>query len=68
MEMNKDWQKKVFIIGGVVGLISGLFAAYLLVQRNNEKLSGPDITAGDGVKVGLGVLGVMKLIADMGEK
>jgi hypothetical protein len=68
MDMNKDWQKRVFIIGGVVGLLSGLFAAYLLVQRNNEKSSAPDITAGDGVKVGLGVLGVMKLIADMGEK
>lgn len=68
MEMNKDWQKKVFIVGGLVGLVSGLFAAYLLVQRNNEKLSAPDITAGDGVKVGLGVLGVLKLIADMGEK
>jgi hypothetical protein len=66
--MNTDWQKKVLVIGGVVGLVSGLFAAYLLIQRNNEKLSGPDITAGDGVKLGLSVLGVMKLIADMGEK
>ncbi len=68
MDINQNWQKKVIIIGGLIGLVSGLFAAYLLIQRNTEKLSGPDITPGDGVKVGLGLLGVLKLIADMGEK
>ena len=68
MENKQDWKTKVFVIGGLVGLVSGLFAAYLLIQRNEEKEETPEITAGDGVKVGLGVLGVLRLIADLGEK
>lgn len=68
METNQDWKTKTFIIGGVVGLLSGLFAAYLFVQRNTETNQVPQITGGDGVKVGLGVLGVLRLIADLGEK
>ncbi len=68
MENNQNWKNKTLIIGGIVGLLSGVFAAYLLIQRNSENIETPKISAGDGVKVGLGVLGVMKLIADLGEK
>lgn len=67
MQENDNWQSKTLIIGGVLGLFSGLFAAYLLIQRAKNSQKQPELSAGDGVKVGLGVLGVLKLIADMGE-
>ena len=67
MQEDKSWQSKTLIIGGLLGLFSGLFAAYLLIQRSKEREDHPDLSAGDGVKVGLGVLGVLKLISDIGE-
>ncbi|PKN88003.1 MAG: hypothetical protein CVU46_02480 [Chloroflexi bacterium HGW-Chloroflexi-8] len=68
MQQELDWKKKYILIGGIVGLVSGLFAAFVLIQRAEQRQMTPKINAGDGVKVGLGVLGVLKLIADLGEK
>ena len=68
MQQELDWKKKYILIGGIVGLMSGLFAAFVLIQRAEQRQMTPKINAGDGVKVGLGVLGVLKLIADLGEK
>jgi hypothetical protein len=66
MEEKLNWKTKTLAIGAVVGVIVGLFAAYLLVQRAEKEQAKPQITPGDGVKVGLGVLGVLRLIADLG--
>ncbi len=62
-----NWKNKTIAIGAVVGLMIGVAAAYIIVQRAERENSVPQITAGDGVKVGLGLLGVLRLIADMGE-
>jgi hypothetical protein len=45
-----------------------LLAAYLLLQRSEQNEKHPSISPGDGVKVGLGILGVLKLISDIGER
>jgi hypothetical protein len=69
MEQPKDnWKARTLIIGAVVGLISGIIAAYILVQRAEEEESRPRISAGEGVKVGLGVLGVLRTLADLAAK
>lgn len=68
MENKDNWKTKTLIIGGVVGIIAGLVAAYILIQRAEAEESRPKITAGEGVKVGLGVLTVLRLIADLATK
>ncbi len=68
MQSTSDWKSKFLIVGALVGLISGLLAAFVLIQRAEQKQIQPKINAGDGVKVGLGVLGVLKLISDLGDK
>jgi len=68
MQQELDWKRKYILIGGIIGLVSGLFAAFVLIQRAEQRQMTPKINAGDGVKVGLGVLGVLKLIADLGDK
>lgn len=63
-----NWKSKTLFIGAVTGLALGLAAAYILIQRSEQENISPQITAGDGVKVGLGLLGVLRLISDLGNK
>ena len=68
MNQLKSSNTKILVIGGVLGLLSGVLAAYLLVQKSQEREEDLNISAGDGVKVGLGLLGVFKLISDLGDR
>ncbi len=63
-----NWKTKTLIIGGVVGVLIGLAAAYIVIQRSEAQDALPEVSAGDGVKVGLGVLGVLRLISDIAER
>ncbi len=63
-----NWKTKTLIIGAAVGLAIGLLGAYIVIQRSEQLETLPAVTAGDGVKVGLGVLGVLRLISDIAEK
>ncbi len=63
-----NWKTRTIVIGAVLGAAAGLIAAYILVQRAAESQQAPKLNAGDGVKVGLGVLGVLRLISDIGTR
>lgn len=63
-----NWRNKTLIIGAVAGLVLGLASAYIVVQRSEQLNVRPELTPSDGVKIGLGVLGVLRLIADVAEK
>ncbi len=63
-----NWKTKSLIIGAAVGLAIGLLGAYIVIQRSEQLNTLPEVSAGDGVKVGLGLLGVLRLISDIAEK
>jgi hypothetical protein len=65
MPSNINWKKQTYIIGGFVGLVVGILAALIIVQRSEKDEIQPRINAGDGVKIGIGVLGVLRLITEM---
>jgi hypothetical protein len=69
MEQPKEnWKMITMVVGAVVGVISGLIAAYIIIQRADEEERHPQMTAGDGVKLGIGVLGVLRTVADLAVK
>ncbi len=63
-----NWRTRTFIIGAVAGLAIGLAAAYIVIKRSEQLETLPEITPGDGVKVALGVLGVLRLVSDIAEQ
>lgn len=68
MKMDKKWKSKTIVSGVVLGAITGLVAAIILVERAEKNQTKPNISTGEGVKLGLGVLGLLKLISEYGEK
>jgi hypothetical protein len=63
-----NWKNKTIVIGGIAGLIFGLIGAMIVIQRAEQLNTLPEVSAGDGVKIGVGVLGVLRLISDIAEK
>jgi hypothetical protein len=65
---SMNWKTKTLFAGAVIGACTGLLAAYMMVQRAEQEQSQPKLTAGDGVKLGVGVLGLLRFVSDMGIK
>jgi len=58
---------KGLVIGGVLGAAVGVAAAFMLIQsmeKNNRELN---ISAGEGLRLGLIVMALLRQIADLPE-
>ncbi len=56
---------RILIVGAVIGAMVGLGAAYLIVNRVEETGQPVKVTSGEGIKLGLLVLGMLRQIASM---
>lgn len=63
-----NWQPKVLIIGGVIGALVGVASAYLFIQTAEKAGNQPAITAGDGVRLGLLALGLVRQVGALGDE
>ncbi len=61
--MDKNLTVKTLIIGSVIGALVGAGAAFMLLKRAEQEQTTPKLTASEGVQMGLGVLGLLRLIA-----
>ena len=67
MENNRGWMVRTLVVGGVVGALIGLSAAYILLKRAEQEGENPQLSTGEGVQLGLGVLGLLRLISSTGK-
>jgi hypothetical protein len=58
---------RTILIGALIGAGTGLVAAMVWNRRAEEK-GTTEITAGDGVKLGVMIFGLLRAIASMGEE
>jgi hypothetical protein len=63
---TESWKTKALIIGAIIGAVVGLGGAYLLIQNAERKGNTVSVTAGDGVKLGLLVMGLLRQVAELG--
>lgn len=69
MSNGENWKTRTYLIGTAVGALLGFGTAYLLARTAEENNQGPpSITTGDAIKVAIGVIGVMRGIAALGDR
>jgi nitrate reductase gamma subunit len=61
-----DNKTKTLIIGAVAGAALGLAGAFLLTRRAEETGTEITVSAGDGMRLGVMVIGLLRAIADLG--
>jgi hypothetical protein len=66
--MQDNWKTRTILIGAIAGALVGLTAAMILIKDAEKKSEPPHLSPGDGVKLGLGVLGVLRMLSDGGGK
>ena len=65
-EMDTNWEGPLLAIGAVVGALTGLGAAYLLVLRAKKREERPSLNAIEGIKLGLLVFGLLRQVSLLG--
>ena len=68
MAPDNNWQTRFLLIGTVVGALVGGATAYMLIRSAEQKQAGPPrISTGDALKTVVGVIGLMRGIASLGD-
>ena len=60
-------KNKTLIAGALIGALTGLFAAMLLQRRVESEERETAITTGEGLKLGVLVIGLLRAIASLGD-
>ena len=63
--MNRN---RTLLFGAVIGAVTGLIAAMLLERNAEKNQKETAITAGEGMKLGVLVFGLLRAIASLGDE
>jgi hypothetical protein len=55
------------IMGGLLGAILGIIAAFLFLHESERSETAPRISPGQGFKAGMGVITLLRTFADLGK-
>ena len=63
--MNEEgsWKTRTLILGGLIGALTGLGMAILLVRRAEQQGERPKLGTGEGMKIGMTLLGLLRQIS-----
>jgi gas vesicle protein len=61
-------QNRTLLFGALIGAFTGLVAALLLQRRAEQTGNELTLTTGDGMKLGVMVLGLLRAISSLGEE
>ena len=61
-------QNRTLLFGALIGAFTGLIAAMLLNRRAEQTGTELTLSTGDGMKLGVMVLGLLRAIASLGDE
>lgn len=62
---DESWKSRLLLAGGLVGALTGLGVAYLMVQRAERRGGDLELSSGEGLRLGLLLLGLLRQVADL---
>lgn len=62
---DESWRRRTLFVGGVLGAVTGLGIAMLLVRRAERQGGEMNLSTGEGLRLGLLVLGMLRQVADL---
>jgi hypothetical protein len=62
-----SWKVKALLVGGAIGALAGIGAAFLLTRRAEQQGQRLAITPAKGVQLGVLVAGLLRSILSLGE-
>ncbi len=65
---DRNWKSRTLAIGTLLGALTGLGAAYLLIRRVEESGQRLAITPAKGVKLGMLLVGLLRSLLSWGEE
>ena len=63
--VDKSWRTKILAAGAILGALTGVGAAYLIIRQADE--DGVQFSSKEGVKLGITLLGFLRQITQLGE-
>jgi hypothetical protein len=64
--VEENWKPKLLLIGAVIGALTGVGAAYLMIQRAEKQGAKPNLSTREGVSLGMLVLGLLRQVSQLG--
>ena len=61
-------RNRTLLLGTLVGVATGLIAAMLLNRRSEQQGTELALTTGDGMKLGVMIIGLLRAISTLGEE
>jgi hypothetical protein len=68
MTEDSSWKARTIIVGVLAGALTGLGAALVLIQRAEQEGEAVQLGTSEGLKVGIGVLGLLRQIGQIGPR
>jgi hypothetical protein len=67
MSQNESWKNKILVVGGLIGALVGVGAAFLYV-RTAEEAGGPrEVSTGQVLKLAVAALGVVRQVSQLAD-
>jgi len=68
LPLDISWKARTLVIGALLGALTGLGAAFLLTRRAEQKGEAVSISAGQGLRLGVLLAGLLRSILSLGEE